>query len=233
MKRKWVAGMVCIMVISLVMAVLLMGNTATAEETSVTAPYLYFIGHASIMLETAGGTVIYVDPSYAGDYGAPADIILITHAHDDHNKPKLVTKKPDCVTITWKEALAGGEHQSFEVQGVTIQAVPAANKNHSIKSSVGYVLTFDGIVFYHAGDTSMLESMSELAELEIDYAMYPVDGRYNMGVDEAVVVAGMVKAKHSIPMHFFVEGEKMAALQAEFIPERALYVGYGERIMVE
>jgi len=215
--------------ILVMVAILLFTGIAIAEDEAM----LHFIGHASIMLETLDGTVIYVDPSADGDYSAPADIILITHVHGDHNKPELCAQKEDCTVITWAEALVDGVYNTFEVKGVIIQPVPAANKNHPIESSVGYVITFNDIVFYHAGDTSMLESMSELSALGIDYAMYPVDGQYNMGVDEAVVVAEMVKAKHSIPMHFFAEGEKVAEMQAAFTPEGYLYVNYGEGIKLE
>lgn len=35
----------------------------------------------------------------------------------------------------------------------------------------------------------------------IDYAFFYCDGIYNMGLDEAINVAKMVKAKHSIPYH--------------------------------
>lgn len=210
----------------------LLSPVAMAQENEVPAPALYFIGHASIMLRTSDGTVIYIDPSYEGDYTVPADIILITHGHGDHNHPELCTQNEGCEVITWAEALVDGVYNVFEIGGVTIQPVPAANANHPIETSVGYVVTFDDIVFYHAGDTSLLESMSDLKALAIDYAMYPVDGRYNMDSKEATVVATMVGAKHSIPMHF-VDLTQIDALKADFSPENSLYLNYGDTIQLE
>ena len=57
---------------------------------------LTLIGHASMKIKTAEGVVIYIDPYYEGDYSEPADIILSTHEHHDHNAIDLVTRKEDC-----------------------------------------------------------------------------------------------------------------------------------------
>ena len=49
------------------------------------------------------GVVIYVDP-YAGEgYDMPADIVIVTHEHSDHNQVDLVTLKDDGVILTRRE----------------------------------------------------------------------------------------------------------------------------------
>ena len=54
---------------------------------------LYYQGHGSYRITAKDGRVIYIDP-YAGDgYDLPADGILVTHQHHDHNKIELVTRK--------------------------------------------------------------------------------------------------------------------------------------------
>ncbi|MBQ9959178.1 MAG: MBL fold metallo-hydrolase, partial [Oscillospiraceae bacterium] len=67
---------------------------------------LYYQGHGSFRLESDGGKVIYLDP-YAGDgYDLPADLILVTHAHEDHNCVHLIEKRAEGYTvITQNEAL--------------------------------------------------------------------------------------------------------------------------------
>lgn len=63
---------------------------------------LYYQGHGSYRLTTNNKTVIYVDP-YAGDgYDIPADIILVTHDHYDHNNVSLVRTLADTKMITAK-----------------------------------------------------------------------------------------------------------------------------------
>ncbi len=165
---------------------------------------LLYMGQASIRIVTVEGKVIYIDP-FAGDgYDLPADLILVTHDHRDHNNVDLVANRnPDCRIITWEEALADGVHQTFDLGYVTVEAVEAGyNQNHDVKSCVGYVLTFsDGVSVYVTGDTSKTEQMPLMADMAIDYAFFCCDGRFNMDLEEAAECAELVQAKHNIPYH--------------------------------
>jgi len=186
---------------------------------------LLYQGHGSFRLTSADGAVIYVDP-YAGEgYDLPADIILVTHQHSDHNQIKLPARKDGCLVITQAEALSGGTHQILTVGGIVIQAVEARNKNHDPKSSVGYIITIDGIQVYAAGDTSTTEQMASFAEMEIDYALLPCDGVYNMDLDEAAACAALIGAKFNVPIHM-----KPGAL---FDRERAEAFDAPNRLIVE
>ena len=171
-------------------------------------PKLLFQGHGSFRLTTNSDQVIYVDP-YAGEgYDVPADLILVTHQHSDHNQIQLCTQKPGCRIITNAEALAGGKHNTLEVDGIQIQAVEAMNKNHDPKECVGYIITLDGIKLYASGDTSTTKQMETFAALSLDYALFPGDGFYNMRPEEAAECAKMIGAKHNILIHVKV-GESL------------------------
>ncbi|MBR4799478.1 MAG: MBL fold metallo-hydrolase [Clostridia bacterium] len=180
------------------------------SEPSVNVKLLY-MGQSSVRITTPEGRVIYVDP-YAGDGYAPAaDLILITHGHYDHNRADLVANRnPECAIITWAEALEGGEHRTFDLGFVTVEAVEAGNNpNHSIYSCVGYLLTFtNGVSVYFSGDTSKTQQMAQLAEKQIDYAFFCCDGVYNMDTDEAAECARLVGAKHNIPYHVIAQSGK-------------------------
>ncbi len=112
-------------------------------------------------------------------------------------------RSEDCVVITNKEALAEGQHQSFDLGYVYIESVEAGyNANHDAAKCVGYLLTFQNdVTVYISGDTSTTPQMSELSERDIDYAFYCCDGIYNMGLEEAATCADLVGAAHSIPYH--------------------------------
>lgn len=162
---------------------------------------LYYQGHGSYRIITDDGRVIYVDPYAGGGYDLPADLILVTHQHSDHNQIDLVVRKPDCRIITNKEALAGGKYQSFSIGGIEIEAVEAKNLNHDPKECVGFIITADGITIYASGDTSKTKQMETFAAREFDYALFPCDGIYNMDLKEASECARLVGAKRNIPVH--------------------------------
>ena len=100
-------------------------------------PKLLFQGHGSCRLTADDGRVIYVDPYKGKGYEVPADMILVTHQHRDHNQIKRCAQKPGCRVITNEEALAGGKHNFFDIDGITIQTVEAGNKRHDPKECVG------------------------------------------------------------------------------------------------
>ena len=164
-------------------------------------PKLLYQGHGSFRVTTGDGVVVFIDP-YAGDgYDVPADIILVSHQHDDHNQVGLITQKPGCVVITNIEALAGGKHNTFQHHGVGIEAVEAQNKNHPPSECVGYILTADGLKLYFSCDTSKTSDMAKFAEKKLDYAFLCCDGFYNMGLEEAAECACLIGAKHNVPVH--------------------------------
>ncbi len=217
------------------LSLLLLGcGSAMAEESSPST--LLYQGHGSLRIVTGEGKVIYIDP-YAGEgYDLPADLILITHGHQDHTAVNLIkSRNEDCQIITWKEALVKGEYKTFDLGYATVEAVQAGNnKNHSIRECVGWLITFpDGITLYATGDTSTTDQMKELAGRNIDYAFFVCDGIYNMDMKEAIACANLVKAKHSIPYHM-APGKLFDQKKAEQfdVPGR-LIVPAGEEITLK
>jgi len=164
-------------------------------------PKLLYQGHGSYRLTADDGRVIYVDP-YAGEgYDIPADLILVTHQHKDHNQINLCARKPGCQVITNEEALAGAKHNRFDVSGISIEAVEAKNLMHNPKKCVGYLIVLDGVSVYASGDTSKTKQMETFANLNLDYAILPGDGKFNMGLKEAAECARIIGAKHNIIVH--------------------------------
>lgn len=179
-------------------------DTYEKEEIKMKDPVLLYMGHASLRIVTGDDKVIYIDP-FAGDaYDLSADLVLQTHDHFDHkDMSKIKNRNEDCVIITQDEALKDGEHHSFDLSYVKVEAVEAGyNKNHDKNSCTGYILTFENNVsLYISGDTSKTDQMEELGKRGLDYAFFCCDGIFNMDVSEASGCAGLVGAKVSIPYH--------------------------------
>ncbi|MGE5225293.1 MAG: MBL fold metallo-hydrolase [Planctomycetaceae bacterium] len=164
---------------------------------------------------------VYIDPWGTPDDAPPADVLLITHAHDDHFQPdeierltkdgtKLVAPH-DVAAKLHGDVTAVAPGESHEVGGLRFTTVPAYNTREEAldfhpKANrwVGYVVELGGRAYYHAGDT---DHLPELESVRTAVAFVPVGGYYTMDVPEA---AGLVRAmapQLAVPFHFgFVVG---------------------------
>ena len=182
---------------------------------------IHFFGHASLMFEFKGKN-IYIDPwSKMADYSKlpKADMILITHQHQDHLDPKAIEdiKKEGTkfvVTKTVHDAMKmiteyGIEMSNGEtkiIDGLKIEAVPAYNttegrdKYHPKGRDNGYIITFGDKRVYIAGDT---EDIPEMATFKnIDIAFLPMNQPYTMTPEQVAKAAEMIHPKILYPYHY-------------------------------
>jgi L-ascorbate 6-phosphate lactonase len=173
------------------------------------------LGQSGVLLR-GGGRTIAIDPflSPHPDRAVPyvpaerlrCDLVLITHAHDDHLDPPslraLLASEPACRVIAPVDVvpelegagvdaerivgMAAG--QRAEVSGVVVDAVaalhapepgvPARSASRAGGAEfLGYVLTLGGNRIYHAGDTWWWEGLDDvLRSARVDVALLPVNG---------------------------------------------------------
>jgi L-ascorbate metabolism protein UlaG (beta-lactamase superfamily) len=182
------------------------------------------------------GLTVYIDPWDVPDEPEPADVVFITHAHDDHYSRDDLDKisKEGTVFVAPRDvaaelsgdvtAVAPGD--TIEAAGIKGEAVPAYNirperrEMHPKENNwVGYVLSLGGTTYYHAGDT---DHLPELEGIATDVAFVPVGGTYCCGVNEAVGLAQAISPQLSVPMHYgFFEGAGTARDGERFRQEAA------------
>lgn len=172
----------------------------------------------------AGSKIIYTDP-FKVEKVDSADIILLSHEHDDHFSPDDLKKvgadkarlvaSPRC-----KDRLKDFSQYQVEylepgkktvVDGVEIEAVPAYNVNKFRSpgqpfhpkggGGAGFIFKMDGTSVYYAGDT---DRIPEMTGFRCDVALLPVSGTYVMTADEAVEAAADINPKIAVPMHYGV-----------------------------
>lgn len=200
-------------------------------------PAMTYFGRATVRLTSSQKFVVYIDPYAPGDHAEAADLVLVTHGHGDHNKVSAIRLKPGAVVAApagaVKDARVVKEKDRFTVGPVTVTVVPAYNRNHAREESVGYVVSMDGVTVYHAGDTSYIPEMEDLAALKLDYALLPTDGFWNMGGEEARRCADAIKARHAIAIHSSPKDLYDAALAAKLKGPDVIPLAPGETLLLQ
>lgn len=191
---------------------------------------LLYQGHGSLRLTSNSGTVVYIDPYIGDGYDKPADLILVTHQHHDHNKIDLPAHAADCQIIQNMDALKDGEYGKFTVKDINIEATEAYNRNHPKDECVGYLVSVDDLLIYFAGDTAQTKQMETLADRQIDYAFLPIDGIFTMNVKAAVECAKLIRAKHTVPIHMKPGKLFDAKIAAKFVTDGAMVIAAGQEI---
>jgi L-ascorbate metabolism protein UlaG (beta-lactamase superfamily) len=201
---------------------------------------IHWLGHDSFRLDAE--KTIYVDPWKLKKDMPPADLILITHEHDDHCSPQDVAKIAGPETVIVANAASAQKLKKHKAQvrivkpgdrlsigGIQLEAVPAYNLNkfrspgnpfHPKEAGhVGFIITAGDQRIYHAGDT---DNIPEMSDFEVDIALLPVSGTYVMTAQEAAEAAGRIGPKTAIPMHY---GAGVAGTRADAEKFSELYAG--------
>lgn len=158
------------------------------------------------------GIELHVDP-WGVTEASQSDYILITHPHYDNFSEHDIARAcgPNTVVVapaSMRKQLEQVDHlmrpgDMIQLAGVDILAVPAYNiskRFHPPENKwLGYVFTLGGVTYYHAGDTDLLESMSEI---RCDVAFLPCGGHYTMGPEDAAQAAQECEARLVIPVHW-------------------------------
>jgi L-ascorbate metabolism protein UlaG (beta-lactamase superfamily) len=211
-----------------VAALLLAATAAVAEEPPqkdwLAGPgaelEITFLGHGSLIL-SAGGTVVHVDPwGQLADYASlpKADLILVTHEHQDHlDAAALRAISKETTRVVASGAAAAQIEGAVPMEngargvaaGVAVEAVPAYNLVHERSPGVfyhpkgrgnGYVVTLAGLKVYVAGDTENIPEMKGLAG--VDVAFLPMNLPYTMTPEMAADAARMIGPKILYPYHY-------------------------------
>lgn len=90
----------------------------------------------------------------------------------------------------------------------------------------------DDVKVYLSGDTSKTEQMPTMKDMNIDYAFFCCDGRFNMDRAEASECAALVGARHSIPYHMAPGSLYDEAVAEEFEAESRILLPAGEELQL-
>lgn len=164
------------------------------------------------------------------------DAVLLTHDHADHTDPDtllpMAEASPSAQLVgphtsrdKLVEAGLDAEHimvpevsKPYEVAGAMVTAVPSAHTGLEYDPErgypyLGYIIEWNGVTVYHAGDTVIYEGLIEtLSQWSIDVAFIPINGRDwfrtsqgiigNTDIREAAELVEKLEIDVIVPTHY-------------------------------
>lgn len=170
-----------------------------------------WLGHSSFRLQGKSSSdvvSIVIDPYKSEFVGlkmpkVEADIVTISHDHDDHNNLDAIKGEPFVIR-------GAGE---YEIKGVYIDGIHSfhdAEKGAKRGDNIIYRFDIEDIAVAHLGDLGHELDDKQLERLEgTDILLIPVGGTYTLDAQKAISVINQVEPRIIIPMHYSVPGLKI------------------------
>ncbi len=144
---------------------------------------------------------LVTDP-YTSDIGlkfpkhTTANIVTISHEHDDHNFISAIDGTPKIVR-------GPGEYDIAGVGIVGIGTYHDDQKGATRGRNTIFRIEMDGLNIVHLGDLGHALSAPEIESLDgVDILLIPVGGFYTIGPDIAATIVHEVEPSIVIPMHY-------------------------------
>ncbi|MBN2797382.1 MAG: MBL fold metallo-hydrolase [Clostridia bacterium] len=180
-----------------------------------------------------GDFVICIDPVCV-ENPIKADLILVTHHHQDHFLIDDIKKlmKEDTLIMGPKKVykklkrklqphhiLLVKPHEKNQLENVEIETLPSYNikkgmitPHPSKHENVGYLIRSKEFSLYHTGDTDVLEEMKAIKDLSVLIA--PIDGdNLTMATLDVVDLANLIKPVYVIPAHYELKTDALITLK--------------------
>lgn len=166
---------------------------------------IVYLGHSSFKLKGKNGSVV-TDPFSQGSVGfqfpsTSADIVTVSHQHDDHNAVALVKttsrrERPFLVT----------QPGEYEVGGISVFGVPTFHDDVA-GALRGYNTVFtillEGMRFCHLGDLGHSLTNEQVEAIgSVDVLFCPVGGIFTLDPNLAVKTIRQLEPAIVIPMHY-------------------------------
>jgi len=157
-----------------------------------------YFGHSCFKFKSTTATVLTDPYSAITGFTMPkteADLVTISHSHQDHND--LTRLKNEAFVIT--------EPGEYEVKGVSVLGYPALHDKDSTLANNIFVFQIEDLRLCHLGDLGVELTQNQLEELDgIDILFVNVGNIKDKGlsVDQTVKLINQIEPVIVIPMHF-------------------------------
>ena len=188
-----------------------------------------WLGHSCLLIESDGQRIL-IDPFLTGNPAArvkpgedEADVILISHGHDDHvGDAVAIAERTGATVVTNFElgnwfgaqgikAVHGMQHGGgCQVNPTVHVRLTLAFHGSTLPGGGGYggnpcgflITLADGSRIYDAADTALFGDMKLIGEGGLDLAIVPIGDYYTMGPADSIRAIKLLEPRAVLPIHY-------------------------------
>lgn len=163
-----------------------------------------YLGHSCFKLRSSNATVVTDPFDKSIGLALPrmsADVVTVSHEHDDHNNVKAVSG-----TARRNNPFIVNAPGEYEVVGVSVFGVPTFHDDKGGEErgpNIAYSIVIDGVSIVHLGDLGHTLTDAQVSELNgVDVLLCPVGGHYTIGPKQVGEIVSALEPSYLIPMHY-------------------------------
>lgn len=164
-----------------------------------------WFGHAAFLITAQDGTRIITDPYKPGCFSGAlsykpikesADIVTISHEHDDHNYAIQIGGKPHVVREVGTRTI-----KNIKINGITTCHDQSRGRERGLNTV--FVIMVDNLALCHLGDLGHRPTPEETKQIGlVDILFIPVGGVFTIDAKQATDVVEALTPRLVIPMHY-------------------------------
>jgi L-ascorbate metabolism protein UlaG (beta-lactamase superfamily) len=166
---------------------------------------IVWLGHSCFRIRGREATVVTdpCPPASGYSIGKPtADIITISHPHDQHSYVKALAGKPVVI----------GSPGEYEIHGAFLTGVSTyhdAEKGATHGKNISFIIEMEDIKICHLGDIGHAPSAEQAEDMVgADILLIPVGGGTTIDGPKAAEIVSLLEARLVIPMHYKTDALK-------------------------
>jgi L-ascorbate metabolism protein UlaG (beta-lactamase superfamily) len=195
--------------LALTIGLFLVGSSFAADAKKIV---LRWHGQSMFTLETSQGTKVVLDPHAIEAYGRnvlKADLILVSHFHNDHTQVAIVENFQKTKIITGLKGSPKKLEWNLVDEKVKDLRVTSVGTYHDDMGGMErgrngvFIIEVDGVRIVHLGDLGHVLTKEQVEKIgRVDVLLIPVGGVYTINGSEARKVVAQLKPRmYVVPMH--------------------------------